>query len=88
MNDKEDKDELFFDKDPDTANFVIEEQTEEENDRDTTVDIQLTILNGLRIDPDLANENFVSSFEITQGNLYFRVNLPSKKHVMRRQEHF
>ena len=39
VSDKDDKDELFFDKDPDTANFVIEEQTEEEFDRDTTVDI-------------------------------------------------
>ena len=57
---------IFYEKEPDTANF-IEEQTveDEQNDRDTTVDIQLTILNGLRVDPDFANDTFVTTFETT-----------------------
>lgn len=68
---------------PNTANF-----NDDDEETNTTVDIQLTILNGLKIDDDYISGTFVDKFEITSGNLYFRVTLPNKKSVMRRQEHF
>ena len=81
------KDDILFeiDRSPDTADFI---QTEPHEDVDTTVDIQLTIMNRLKIDNDFSEGTFVDKFEVIQGNLYFKVTLPNKKSVMRRQEHF
>jgi uncharacterized protein (DUF362 family) len=59
LSDK-DKEDLYFEKEHKTANF--EDELIETN---TTIDIQLTILNGIRIDPDFVDFTFIDKFEIT-----------------------